>query len=119
MRKYVLIATAAASLFASYAAYPAQAASKAANKTPNSKRIEQCSRALSKNLVAPLEAKVINSYISPNGSSAYICFQARTRGGGYAQAGGTCSFEDNGALEKAEIGGSEFMQNVYCDLATK
>lgn len=79
------------------------------------KTLEKCDQALRKQLVAPLEAKVIDYAFTKDSSTAYICYQARTRGGGFGKAGGTCDFDTKGKILKAELGPSDFIHEVYCN----
>lgn len=82
--------------------------------------VKKCDQSLRDEMVAPLEAKIIRSAtmkMKDGGATIFICYQARTRGGGYGTAGGTCDFDKSGSLKKADLSGEAPMSGLYCDMA--
>lgn len=118
MRKCVLIATAAASLFTSPVF--AGTAAKSDDKVPAKLRTsitKQCDEALREYLVAPMEAKIIYSGANKTSTGTYavhICYQARTGGGGYSKAGGNCEFGQKGSMISSSMRDSETSTELNC-----
>jgi hypothetical protein len=59
----------------------------------------ECDRRLRQKLVAPLEAKIFHERKLEN--SLVICYQARTRGGGFGQIYGSCDLDEKGQVTDA------------------
>lgn len=80
--------------------------------------IMNCDKAARSYLVAPLEAKTINTAHenAANGHhKVYICYQARTRGGGYSKAGAMCQLDEKLSVSVADI--KDDNSSEYCIFA--
>lgn len=85
--------------------------------SPRPDVIKQCDSSLREQLVAPLEAKLLNvgvRQIVGTGSRVFICYQARTRNGGFGKAAGTCKIDLDSRISEYSIADSDFQADLYC-----
>lgn len=78
---------------------------------PVQKAVEpKCESRMKADLVAPLEAKALpgtGRHGADRGGGEYVynvCFQVRTKGGGFAKEFGSCLYKVDGSVVRTEIG---------------
>jgi len=78
-----------------------------------------CDKAVRAQLLAPMDAQIVYHTFAPDGARLpkdlpRICYQARTKGGGYTQVSGTCDFDASGKVTEARLQDNPAIVSVMC-----
>lgn len=89
-------------------------------KTTEPTQFQQCDNALRQELITPKSAVIFFHDFNEDGTHhkkvnvGVICYETRTRGGGFAKAAGRCTFGEDKKLSHSQIYDRESAATFFC-----